>query len=63
LHRAAATAARARSEIVGLAGEGADDQATAAHRAQIEQQKAQTDAIHLQVKAQAEIELARIKAE
>jgi len=39
------------------------DQAIAAHQAQIQQQKAQNDAIHLQVKTQAEIELARIKAE
>jgi hypothetical protein len=39
------------------------DQAAAAQRAQIEQQRAQNAAIHLQVKAQAEIELARIKAE
>jgi hypothetical protein len=39
------------------------DQAIAAHQAQAQQQKAQNDAIHLQVKNQAEIELARIKAE
>lgn len=39
------------------------DQAAAAQQAGIEQQKAQNAAIHLQVKAQAEIELARIKAE
>jgi hypothetical protein len=39
------------------------DQAAAAHKAQLEQQKAQSDAIHQQVKMQAEIELARIKAE
>ena len=38
------------------------DQA-AAHKAQIEQQKAQNDAIHQQVKMQAEIGLAKIKAE
>jgi hypothetical protein len=39
------------------------DQAAAAHKAQIETQKAQNDAIHQQVKMQAEIELAKIKAE
>jgi hypothetical protein len=39
------------------------DQAIAAHQMQAQQQKAQNDAIHLQVKNQAEIELARIKAE
>jgi hypothetical protein len=39
------------------------DQAIAAHQAQIEQQKAQNAAIHLQVKTHAEIELARIKAD
>ena len=39
------------------------DQAAAAHKAQLEQQRAQSDAIHQQVKIQAEIELARIKAE
>jgi hypothetical protein len=39
------------------------DQAAAAHKAQIEQQKAQNDAIHQQVKMQAEIGLAKIKAE
>ena len=33
-----------------------------AHQAQLQQQKAQADAIHLQVKTQGEIELARIKA-
>jgi hypothetical protein len=39
------------------------DQAIAAHQAQIAQQKAQSDAIHQQIKTQAAIELARIKAE
>ena len=39
------------------------EQAAAAHKAQIEQQKAQNDVIHQQVKMQAEIELAKIKAE
>src|SRR3984957_19618455 len=45
-------AAQARAQL---------DQATAAHQAQIGQQKAQNDAIHLQGKAQTEIQLARIK--
>jgi hypothetical protein len=39
------------------------DQAVAAHKAQIERQKAQNDVIHQQVKMQAEIELAKIKVE
>jgi hypothetical protein len=39
------------------------DQVIAAHQARIEQQKAQNAAVHLQVKTQAEIELARIKAD
>lgn len=39
------------------------DQDTAAHKAQLEQQQAQNDAIHQQVKMQAEVELARIKAD
>jgi hypothetical protein len=39
------------------------DQAAAAHKVQMEQQKAQNDAIHQQVKTQAEIQLAKIKAE
>jgi hypothetical protein len=38
------------------------DAAIAAHQAQLQQQKAQNDAIHLQVKTQGEIELAKIKA-
>jgi len=38
------------------------DAALAAHQAQLQQQKAQNDAIHLQVKTQGEIELAKIKA-
>lgn len=37
--------------------------AAAAHKTQIEQQKAQNDAIHQQVKSQAEIELAKVKAD
>jgi hypothetical protein len=37
------------------------DQAMAAHKAQLAQQQAQNDAIHQQVKIQAEIELAKIK--
>lgn len=39
------------------------DQTAAAQKAQLEREKAQSDAIHQQVKTQAEIELARIKAE
>jgi hypothetical protein len=39
------------------------DQAAAAHKAQLEQQKAQNDAIHQQVKLQAEIGLAKLKAD
>ena len=39
------------------------DHAAAAHKAQLEQQKSQSDTIHQQVKIQAEIELAKIKAE
>ena len=38
------------------------DAALTAHQAQLQQQKAQNDAIHLQVKTQGEIELAKIKA-
>lgn len=38
------------------------DAALAAQQAQLQQQKAQNDAIHLQVKTQGEIELAKIKA-
>ena len=38
------------------------DAALAAHQAKLQQQKAQNDAIHLQVKTQGEIELAKIKA-
>lgn len=38
------------------------DQLATAHRVQIEREKAQADAIHLQVKTQGEIELAKIKA-
>jgi hypothetical protein len=37
-------------------------QVDAAHQAQLQQQKAHNDAIHLQVKTQGEIELAKIKA-
>ncbi|MCK1387362.1 hypothetical protein [Bradyrhizobium sp. 21] len=36
--------------------------ALAARQAQLQQQKAQNDAVHLQVKTQGEIELAKIKA-
>ena len=38
------------------------DQAAAFHKAQLDQQQAQNAAIHLQVKTQGEIELAKIKA-
>jgi hypothetical protein len=38
------------------------DAALAVHQVRLQQQKAQNDAIHLQVKTQGEIELARIKA-
>ena len=46
-------AAQARAQI---------DQQAAAHKAQLVQQQAQNDAIHQQVKIQAEIELAKIKS-
>src|ERR1700761_5401882 len=46
-------AAQARAQL---------DQAAALRKAQLEQQQAQNAAIHLQVKTQGEIELARIKA-
>jgi hypothetical protein len=46
-------AAQARAQI---------DQAMAAHKGQLAQQQAQNDAIHQQVKIQAEVELAKIKA-
>jgi hypothetical protein len=39
------------------------DQAMASHKAQLAQQQAQNDAIHQQVKMQAEIELAKIKSD
>ena len=39
------------------------DQAIAAHKAQLQQQQAQNAAIHLQIKTQSEIELAKIKAD
>jgi len=38
------------------------DQTAAGHKAQLEQQRAQADTIHQQIKIQAEIELAKIKA-
>jgi hypothetical protein len=50
-------------KLLALQAKAQTDQAVAAHQAQIDQQKAQSDAIHLQVKTTAEIELARIKAE
>jgi hypothetical protein len=46
-------AAQARAQL---------DQAAAIHKAQLDRQQAQNDAIHQQVKIQAEIELAKIKA-
>jgi hypothetical protein len=46
-------AAQARSQI---------DQAAAVHKSQLDQQQAQNAAIHLQVKTQGEIELAKLKA-
>jgi hypothetical protein len=39
------------------------DQALATHQAQLAQQKAQNDAIHVQAKVQSEIDLAKIKAD
>jgi hypothetical protein len=50
-------------KLLALQARAQADQAAAAHKAQIEHQKAQNDAIHQQVKMQAEIELAKIKAE
>jgi hypothetical protein len=50
-------------KLLALQARAQADQAAAAHKAQIEQQKVQNDVIHQQVKVQAEIELARIKAE
>ena len=47
-------AAQARAQI---------DAATSAHQAQLQAQKAQSEAIHLQVKTQSEIALARVKAD
>jgi hypothetical protein len=49
--------------LLALQARAQDDQAAAAHKAQIEHLKAQNDTIHQQVKAHAEIELAKIKAE
>jgi hypothetical protein len=50
-------------KLLALQARAQADQAAAAHKAQLEQQKAQNDAIHQQVKLQAEIGLAKIKAE
>ena len=50
-------------KLLALQARAQADQAVAAHKAQIEQQKVQNDVIHQQVKVQAEIELAKIKAE
>lgn len=50
-------------KLLALQAKAQADQAAAAHKSQFEQQRAQNDAIHQQVKTQAEIELAKIKAE
>jgi hypothetical protein len=50
-------------KLLALQARAQADQAAAGHKAQIEQLKAQNDAIHQQVKVQAEIELAKIKTE
>jgi hypothetical protein len=50
-------------KLLALQARAQTEQAIAAHKAQIEQQQAQNAAIHLQVKTQAEIELAKIKAD
>ena len=52
-----------RPEVLAAQARAQTDQAAASHKAQIAQQQAQNAAIQLQVKTQAEIELARIKAE
>ena len=46
-------------KLLALQARAQADQLAAAHRAQVEQQKVQADAIHQQVKMQAEIELSR----
>jgi hypothetical protein len=46
-------AAQARAQV---------DQVSAAHKAQLDQQQAQNDTIHQQIKIQAEIELAKLRA-
>lgn len=50
-------------KLLALQARAQADQAAAAHKAQVEQQKTRNDVIHQQVKMQAEIELAKIKAE
>ncbi|MFH1343589.1 MAG: hypothetical protein ABIL01_20650 [Pseudomonadota bacterium] len=50
-------------KLLALQAKAQADQAAAALKSQFEQQRAQNDAIHQQVKTQAEIELAKIKAE
>jgi len=50
-------------KLLALQARAQADQAAAAHKSQFEQQRAQNDAIHQQVKTQAEIELAKIRAE
>ena len=60
LKQPSAPAAAAR--LLALQARAQVDAALVAHQAQLQQQKAQNDAIHLQVKTQGEIELAKIKA-
>jgi hypothetical protein len=50
-------------KLLALQARAQADQAAAVHRTQVEQQRMQADAIHQQVKMQAEIELAKIKTE
>lgn len=50
-------------KLLALQARAQADQLAAAHRAQVEQQRIQADAIHQQVKMQAEIELTKIKTE
>lgn len=50
-------------KLLALQARAQADQAAAAHKEQLEQQRAQNDAMYQHVKAQAEIELAKIKAE
>ena len=50
-------------KLLALQARAQADAAAAAHKLQIEQQKARNDVVHQQVKVQAEIELAKIRAE